>query len=208
MQRVNRILCCSKLCALFLGLFLSFNTLAFPGNAYLQIAHAYNARSSGINASDAREMKASAFYGSLVKHMYGKVILVSLSQQWMYIYKNGQELLDTPVTTGRPQLPTPTGVYHIFRKLSPATFYSPWPKSSPYWYPPTRVQYALEWRWGGYFIHDAWWHTVYGPGTNGWHYDPTYGWEWGSHGCISVPLDVAAWLYNWAPDGTTVWIMH
>src|SRR5207247_7269165 len=30
---------------------------------------------------------------------------------------------------------------------------------------------SLEWRAGGFFLHDSWWHSVYGPGTNGWHYD-------------------------------------
>lgn len=54
------------------------------------------------------------------------------------------------------------------------------------------------------FLHDSWWHTVYGPGTNGWHYDPKYGWQWGTHGCVAMPFSAAQWLYNWAPIGTTV----
>ena len=136
----------------------------------------------------------------------GKVIVVSLSRQWLYAYQNGQEVFNAAVMTGRPDLPTPTGTYHVFAKYSPTTFYSPWPQGSPYWYPPTHISYALEWREGGYFLHDSWWHTVYGPGNNGWHYDPTYGWQWGSHGCVSMPLGAAAWLYNWAPIGTTVQI--
>jgi len=28
----------------------------------------------------------------------------------------------------------------------------------------------------------------------------------GSHGCIHLPADVAAWVYGWAPVGTTVTI--
>jgi lipoprotein-anchoring transpeptidase ErfK/SrfK len=136
----------------------------------------------------------------------GKVIVVSLSQEWLYAYQDGTQVFNAAVMTGRPGLETPTGTFHVFAKLSPTTFYSPWPYGSPNWYPPTYINYALEFLGGGYFLHDSWWHSVYGPGTNGWHYDPTYGWQWGSHGCVAMPLSAAAWLYNWAPIGTTVQI--
>ena len=134
----------------------------------------------------------------------GKEIVVSLSRQWLWAYENGHEVFNSAVMTGRPSLPTPTGTYHVFLKQHPTWFYSPWPYGSPYWYPPTYINYALEWLSGGYFLHDSWWHSVYGPGTNGWHYDPKFGWQWGTHGCIAMPLASAAWLYNWAPIGTTV----
>ena len=136
----------------------------------------------------------------------GKEIVVSLSHQWLWAYENGKMVFNSAVMTGRPSLPTPTGTYHVFLKLHPTWFYSPWPQGSPYWYPPTYINYALEWRAGGFFLHDSWWHSVYGPGTNGWHYDPKYGWQWGTHGCVAMPLSSAAWLYNWAPIGTTVQI--
>lgn len=133
----------------------------------------------------------------------GKVIVVSISQQWMYVYQDGKAIYNAPVTTGQPDLPTPTGTYHIFNKLSPTTFYSPWPEGSPYWYPPSHINYALEWK-PSFFLHDSWWRSVYGPGTNVWHDDPVYGRITGTHGCITMPLNAAQWLYNWAPIGTTV----
>lgn len=136
----------------------------------------------------------------------GKEIIVSLSRQWMWAYQNGVQVYNSPVMTGRPALPTPTGTYHVFLKLHPTTFTSPWPPGSPYWYPPTYINYALEWRAGGFFLHDSWWHSVYGPGTNGWHYDPKFGWQWGTHGCVAMPLSAAEWLYYWAPIGTLVQI--
>ena len=135
---------------------------------------------------------------------WGKEIIVSLSEQYLVAYQNGQEVYSTDVTTGRPGLETPKGVYQVFAKMSPTIFHSPFPRKSKNWYPPTHVQYALEWRAGGYFLHDSWWHSVYGRGTTGWHYDPMDGWQQGSHGCISMPLEAAAWLYHWAPIGTTV----
>ncbi len=134
----------------------------------------------------------------------GKEILVSLSHQWMWVYDNGVEVYNAPVMTGRPALATPTGTYHVILKLHPTAFTSPWPYGSPYWYPSTFINYALAWRAGGFFLHDSWWHSVYGPGTNGWHDDPKFGWQWGTHGCIAMSLSAARWLYNWAPIGTLV----
>lgn len=136
----------------------------------------------------------------------GKVIIVSLSRQRLSAYQNGRRVFSTAVMTGRDALPTPLGTYHVFAKLSPTTFHSPFPRNSSYWYPPTHISYALEWK-PGYFLHDSWWHTVYGAGTNARHYDPVYGWQDGSHGCVSMSLGSAAWLYKWAPVGTTVKII-
>jgi len=137
----------------------------------------------------------------------GKEIVISLSRQWMYVYQNGAQVYNSPITSGRPQLPTPQGIYHVLAKYHPTTFYSPWPYGSPYWYPPTHIEYALEWDARGYFLHDSWWRTVYGPGTNVWHYDPVYGNQTGTHGCVTMPLRAAIWLYNWAPVGTMVKIL-
>lgn len=134
----------------------------------------------------------------------GKSIVVSISKQWVYAYQGGSQVFSAAVMTGRPSLPTPTGTYHVFAKASPTTFYSPWPEGSPNWYPPSHINYALEFRGGGFYLHDSWWHSTYGPGTNGWHHDPRFGWQWGTHGCVAMALASAAWLYNWAPIGTTV----
>ena len=136
----------------------------------------------------------------------GKEVVVSLSHQWLHAYQNGREVYNTPIMSGRPALATPTGTYHVFIKQSPTTFYSPFPPGSPYWYPPTHINYALEWKGGGFFLHDSYWHSVYGPGTNTWHYDPVDGWQEGSHGCVAMPITAASWLYSWAPIGTTVQI--
>ena len=144
--------------------------------------------------------------GSGATTAQGKLIVVSISKQWMNVYQDGKQVYTSPITTGQPALPTPTGTYHIFVKLSPTTFISPFPVGSPFWYPPTHINYALEWKGGGYFLHDSWWRTVYGPGTNVLHRDPVYGEQTGTHGCVTMPLSAAAWLYNWAAIGTTVQI--
>ncbi|HEX8995524.1 MAG TPA: L,D-transpeptidase [Ktedonobacterales bacterium] len=163
----------------------------------------------------------------------GKVILVSLSRQQLYAYNNGSLVFTFTVETGRPSLPTPTGVYHVFLKncsdlrwtnnVAPqsshnvncvqhngdghqAMFISPWPEGSPNWYAPTHINYALEFREGGFYLHDAWWHVAFGPGSNVPHQLPDGSWETGSHGCVGMRIADAERLYGWAPLGTAVYV--
>jgi lipoprotein-anchoring transpeptidase ErfK/SrfK len=55
----------------------------------------------------------------------------------------------------------------------------------------------------GYFIHDAPWRSVFGPGSNSQLGTPGSNYT-GTHGCINVPGNIAQELYAWAPIGTTV----
>jgi lipoprotein-anchoring transpeptidase ErfK/SrfK len=129
----------------------------------------------------------------------GKVIVISLSRQVLTAYQDGNAILTTFVATGRPQLPTPPGVYHIFARYSPYKMISPWPYGSPWWYPPSWTNWAMEFIGGGYFIHDAPWRSWYGPGANLYN---------GTHGCVNVPYSPMATLWNWAPNGTTVVVQY
>lgn len=132
-----------------------------------------------------------------------KRIVVSLSQQKLWAYDGNSLFLTSLVTTGNRALPTPTGTYHILAKFHPFTFRSPWPKSSPYYYPPSLTQWSMLFREGGYFVHDAPWRTVFGPGSNGQLGKPGDNYT-GTHGCVNVPSDVANKLYHWAEIGTIV----
>ena len=129
----------------------------------------------------------------------GKVIVISLSRQVLTAYQDGNVVLTTFVATGRPQLPTPPGVYHIFARYSPYEMISPWAYGSPWWYPPSWTNWAMEFIRGGYFIHDAPWRSWYGPGANLYN---------GTHGCVNVPYSPMATLWNWAPIGTTVVVQY
>lgn len=133
-----------------------------------------------------------------------KAILVSIQQQVLHVYHHDELIKWSYVTTGRPELPSPKGFWKVIERKHPTTFYSPWPPGSPYWYPPTYINYALEYHEGGYFLHDATWRHYYGPGTNIWHQNPDGTWETGTHGCINMPLAFMAWLYDWTPLGTPV----
>jgi hypothetical protein len=129
-------------------------------------------------------------------------IVVHLATQRMDVFAGNTLLRTTLVTTGNNLLPTPVGIWHIGAKFHPYKFISPWKKGSPYYYAPSNVQYALYFHSGGYFIHDAPWRTVYGPGTNTAPGPP--GIYSGTHGCVNVPGDVEKWLYGWATIGTVV----
>jgi lipoprotein-anchoring transpeptidase ErfK/SrfK len=129
----------------------------------------------------------------------GKVIVISLSRQVLTAFQDGNAVLTTFVATGRPQLPTPPGVYQIFARYSPYQMISPWPYGSPWWYPPSWTSFAMEFIRGGYFIHDAPWRSWYGPGANLYN---------GTHGCVNVPYSPMATLWNWAPNGTTVVVQY
>ncbi|HEX6540946.1 MAG TPA: L,D-transpeptidase [Ktedonobacterales bacterium] len=134
----------------------------------------------------------------------GQVILVSLSQQWLWAYQDGKLVLASPVTTGMPQLPTPQGDYSVQYKETNTTFYSYWGPGSPFYYPPEHINYAMYFRDTGYYIHDAPWRHAFGPGTEYPHTDPDGTHETGSHGCVNMPTPAAATLYAWTGVGARV----
>lgn len=134
----------------------------------------------------------------------GQVVLVSLWRQWLYVYQDGTLVFANAVETGMPELPTPTGTFSILTKERDITFISPWPEGSPYHYNPTHINYAMKFKEGGYYLHDAWWHVKFGPGGNVPHQLSDGRWETGSHGCVGMPIPDAQRLYNWVHIGTPV----
>jgi hypothetical protein len=146
-----------------------------------------------------------AITGQLLFPDDGKVIIVSLSREALFAYDGDKLVLQTLVTTGNPSLPTPPGSYQVMGKYHPYEFISPWPPGSPYWYPPSLSNYAMLFREGGYFLHDAPWRSAFGPGTNGPGQPGTdYG---GTHGCVNIPPAPMLFLWNWTPVGTKVLVV-
>jgi hypothetical protein len=128
----------------------------------------------------------------------GQVLMVSLAEQAMRIYQDGVLVKAFHVTTGRVELPSLPGIWPTLDRKSPTVFKSVDPPGSPFWYPDTPIHYAILYHWGGYFVHDAWWRVDYGPGTQFPHIDSggdeTFAGN-GSHGCINMQEDQAAWVY-------------
>jgi lipoprotein-anchoring transpeptidase ErfK/SrfK len=136
--------------------------------------------------------------GGCLQNVPPKMIVVHLVTQQLIAYDHGCVYLRTPVTTGRPALPTGRGTFKIFYKSPRYLMHSPWPPGSPYWYPDAWVGAAMEFIGDGTFLHTADWEPTwaYGAGSE---YGP-----YASHGCVHV-MDGPAWnLYSWAPIGTTV----
>ncbi len=122
----------------------------------------------------------------------GKRIVISLSDQRMQVYQDGELLWDWPVSTGIESSPTSPGVFQVQTHENPA--------------------YAAAWDlWMPHFL------GIYraGPGTmNGIHGLPTLSngqmlWAGllgspASYGCIILSLENAETLYNWAENGVIV----
>lgn len=143
---------------------------------------------------------------SLLQH-YGitgtRVVVVSLREQEARMYDNGKLVKTSQVTTGNPELPSPPGIHCVFAKLADYMDISPFPKSSPFYYQPTHINFGMYYSDYGYIVHDAWWRNSFGKYTNLPHYDPI-AFNNGSHGCVNFPLDTMTWLYPWAQIGTPV----
>jgi len=134
----------------------------------------------------------------------GKVLITSLTEQTEREYVDGKLVHWNYIVTGQRALPSPPGLWPIIFKESHITFNSPEPPGSPFWYPPTPINYAAEYHAGGFFYHDATWRVYFGPGANLPHSDYTSGQysDNGTHGCINMRLSQAQWLYNWLEVGT------
>ncbi|HWE62171.1 MAG TPA: L,D-transpeptidase [Chloroflexota bacterium] len=136
-----------------------------------------------------------------------KRILVSISKEELWAYQGKTLFLKTPVTNGGPDTPTIPGIFHVEVKYLNWVMHSPFPASSPLWYPDSPTNFDLLYQaQGGYFIHDAPWRSNYGPGSNSVAGTPGGNYT-GTHGCTNVPLDQMKALYSWADDGTLIQIV-
>ena len=121
-----------------------------------------------------------------------KSIVVNLSEQWLYAFEGDAQVFDAPVSTGRDGMNTPAGSFAIYAKLKRQTM-SGVTDGVPWVVPNVpNVMYI----YGGVALHGTYWHNQFGTGARL------------SHGCINLPLDAAAWLYDWAPVGTPVRVTY
>ncbi len=161
----------------------------------LQMLEADSSDLTPYNQVHATDMQMMHHYPSL---QHGTVIMVSMVEQAMRFYKDGKLIRAFYVTTGRIERPALPGVWTVQDRKSPDEFKSTDPPGSPFWYPPTPIHYAILYHWGGFFVHDAWWRVNFGPGTQFPHYDVGGDESFagnGSHGCINLQENDAAWVY-------------
>ena len=121
-----------------------------------------------------------------------QLVLVSVSQQMAWLCNGETTTLTTPVTTGATADgwdDTPTGTFHILARQTNRTLTLI--SGAKY-----HVSYWLPFQGNLYGFHDAAWQTM--PfGSQDYH-------TLGSHGCVHLPMEAMAYLYNWAAVGATV----
>ncbi|HVV25797.1 MAG TPA: L,D-transpeptidase family protein [Candidatus Saccharimonadales bacterium] len=124
-----------------------------------------------------------------------QLVLVSLSQQHLWACNGSSQVYDTAITSGAYLVgdATPTGTYHIYAKQTNQVLRGCDERGC--WNDP--VQYWMPF-YSDYGFHDASWQT-FAYGSSQYASD-------GSHGCVHLPAAAMAWLYGWAPVGTTVTI--
>ena len=120
----------------------------------------------------------------------GKTIIVNLHRQVLDAYNKSSRTYHFNCASGDSSHPTPPGYYKIQRKEKVY-------RSKTY---DAQMNYAMFFH-RGYAIHMA--HAV---GITS--YLKTWGFDsMGSHGCVRLPEDNAAALFNWAQIGTYVVIL-
>ena len=118
----------------------------------------------------------------------GSYIEVSLDNQHLWLYKDGALITETDIVSGAPtpERETYRGAWPIAYKASPYTL-----TSDVYGYT-THVTYWMPFVYGQ-GLHDATWQSSFGGNR--------YKSGAGSHGCINLPKDQAAVIYNTIDGG-------
>lgn len=126
---------------------------------------------------------------------------VDIATQHMWYIVDGAVAMESDVVTGVPipSKETTTGVYSILEKSLNKTLVGEIVPSTGKPEYETPVAFWMRITWSGIGFHDATWQ----PGFGGNLYSSGYG----SHGCVNMPYDAAATLYNMMPEGTPV-IVH
>lgn len=127
----------------------------------------------------------------------GRYLNVNLSKQKMFLVEGSTLVAEYRVSTGKWSTPTPKGTMYIKNKISMA-YSNPFRLWMPYWSGLSDNQDGSGYR--GYGIHGLPCFNSDCTLVEGESHIGTAV----SHGCIRVPTDVVAYVYDWAPVGTPV----
>ena len=143
---------------------------------------------SGENVSREPVYSSSGMKRNGTDDLAGNYIEVSLDSQHLWLYKDGALVTETDIVSGAPtpERETYRGAWPIAYKASPFTL-----SSEEYGYAET-VKYWMPFVYGQ-GLHDASWQSAFGGNL--------YKTGHGSHGCINLPEDQAALIYNTIDGG-------
>jgi len=122
-----------------------------------------------------------------------KEVVVSISHQYMWAYEDGSEVIESWVSTGTaetPEVTTPVGNWSVLTKYDSQTMEG---TISGQYYRVEDVPYVMYFDNLGNALHGTYWHNNFGHPM--------------SHGCVNLPMDVAAFLYSWTDIGTAVTVI-
>ena len=121
-------------------------------------------------------------------------IEVDLSDQKLYAWEGDRLFMESPISSGLPWWPTPTGEFRIWIKLRATKMEG---GSGKYYYYLPNVPYVMYFEndsvpgWRGFGLHGTYWHNDFGTPR--------------SHGCVNLPTEKAKEIYYWVapilPDG-------
>ena len=120
-------------------------------------------------------------------------IVISLSAQQLWAYEGNELVNSTFVSTGTAEVPettTPIGSHSILSKFDAQTMEG---TISGEHYRVEDVPYVMYFDNLGNALHGTYWHSNFGAPM--------------SHGCVNLPMEVAAWMYGWASVGTAVTVI-
>src|SRR3954469_16099156 len=119
---------------------------------------------------------------------------VDVARHQMYVYDNGHLVRTFPISAGRDQYPTKSGVHITFEKSQVVTMDSATvgiPRNSPDGYY-EKVYWDVRISYGGAFVHAAPWSVASQGLVNV------------SHGCVNISTANATWFYNFSQRGDIV----
>ena len=121
-------------------------------------------------------------------------IEISISNQHMWFYKDGNLIADTPVVTGTAngKYDTPKGVYSAWLKQQDRYLQGPNGDGTRY---KVHVDYWIQVDFTGIGIHDTYYRSAYGGNIYK---------TGGSHGCINTPHEKVKKIYDNLEKGTPV----
>ncbi len=119
----------------------------------------------------------------------GHWIEVDLTNQQLRAWRGNQMVYSAIMSSGRAMTPTLPGTFQVYRKLRFDHMAGWTPDRGSYSLP--NVPHVLYYD-RGYAIHGTYWHGLFGRVQ--------------SAGCVNLPPADAAWIYNFASVGTTIYI--
>lgn len=117
---------------------------------------------------------------------------ISIARQHLWFYKDGKLKMESDIVTGLPtkERKTVTGVHRIYGKQKDRYLGTIAVQGYR-----SHVNYWMPFNWDGQGLHDATWRRKFGKNLYI---------RGGSHGCVNMPLNNAAKLYDYVSIGTPV----